>query len=285
MSKRKIALDAITEWQISRATGNAQLEQEKAVAMVKAVKEALADQNKHPIDELTLDRLQEAQDTIENVTNGVGTIIGERVMKTIKAAIDDVTDLNAGFTIRWDADMRAIKRWHESGGDELTWPDHADLCVWLMERVDSMEKALLKLHNEAILSEGQMVKITGLPRVEVRRKADDLDKPGTDPASIIKNPYYNEEKGGCRGHGGIATFKQPEPISDDGLREAVEICQEMHDKIGNPTYNYQKTALKTLITHAIKNQRPSIGQWGKRDGKLPEISEAYSTEEVEGQSK
>lgn len=129
---------------------------------------------RHPLKELTLDRLQEAQDTIENVTNGVGTIIGERVMETIKAAIDDVTDLNAGFMLRWDADMRAIKRWHEGGGDELTWPDHADLCIWLMERVDSMEKALLNLHNEAILSEGQMVKITGLPRVEVRRKADEL---------------------------------------------------------------------------------------------------------------
>lgn len=174
MNHKQIALDSITEWQISRATGNLQLEQEKAVAMVKAVKEALTPEKKHLLKELTLDRLQEAQDTIENVTNGVGTIIGERVMETIKAAIDDVTDLNAGFMLRWDADMRAIKRWHEGGGDELTWPDHADLCIWLMERVDSMEKALLNLHNEAILSEGQMVKITGLPRVEVRRKADEL---------------------------------------------------------------------------------------------------------------
>lgn len=41
--------------------------------------------------------------------------------------------------LRWNADMRAIKRWHDAGGDELTWPDHADLVVWLLERLEKKD--------------------------------------------------------------------------------------------------------------------------------------------------
>lgn len=47
-------------------------------------------------------------------------------------ALEDLEDHEFSFNLRWKADQRAIKRWHEAGGDELTRPDHADLCVWLM---------------------------------------------------------------------------------------------------------------------------------------------------------
>lgn len=41
------------------------------------------------------------------------------------------------FDIRWAADMRAIELWHAAHpGNELVWPDHADLVVWLMEVLD-----------------------------------------------------------------------------------------------------------------------------------------------------
>lgn len=43
------------------------------------------------------------------------------------------------FNLRWDSDMRAIKRWQDKTGKTLTWPDHADLCVWLMERIEKYE--------------------------------------------------------------------------------------------------------------------------------------------------
>lgn len=46
--------------------------------------------------------------------------------------------LQKTFDLRWNADRRAIKRWQEAHpGNELTWPDHADLVVWLMEQVDN----------------------------------------------------------------------------------------------------------------------------------------------------
>jgi hypothetical protein len=43
-----------------------------------------------------------------------------------------------GFNLRWAADMRAIKRWQAAHpGREHTWPDCADLCVWLLEQLES----------------------------------------------------------------------------------------------------------------------------------------------------
>ena len=46
-------------------------------------------------------------------------------------------EMQRTFDIRWNADMRAIKRWQAAHpGNDLTWPDHADLVVWLMEQLD-----------------------------------------------------------------------------------------------------------------------------------------------------
>jgi hypothetical protein len=41
------------------------------------------------------------------------------------------------FNLRWNADMRAVKRWRAANpGNELVLPDHADLVVWLLEQLD-----------------------------------------------------------------------------------------------------------------------------------------------------
>ena len=44
------------------------------------------------------------------------------------------------FNLRRDADMRAIKLWQEQTGEALIWPDHTDLCVWLLGRIDALER-------------------------------------------------------------------------------------------------------------------------------------------------
>src|SRR5690348_5000879 len=50
-------------------------------------------------------------------------------------AFDKLADLQRTFDLRWDADMRAIKRWQAAHpGSDLVWPDHADMVVWLLER-------------------------------------------------------------------------------------------------------------------------------------------------------
>jgi hypothetical protein len=45
-----------------------------------------------------------------------------------------IMEQQQSLDFRWEADMRAIKRWQAAGpGRELTWPDHADMVVWLLE--------------------------------------------------------------------------------------------------------------------------------------------------------
>lgn len=46
-------------------------------------------------------------------------------------------ELQQTFDLRWNADMRAIRRWQAAHpGNDLVWPDHADMVVWLMEELD-----------------------------------------------------------------------------------------------------------------------------------------------------
>ncbi len=43
-------------------------------------------------------------------------------------------ELQLTFDLRWKADQRAIGRWQNAhAGRELTWPDRADMVVWLLE--------------------------------------------------------------------------------------------------------------------------------------------------------
>lgn len=54
-------------------------------------------------------------------------------------------ELEQIFDLRWKADMRAIKRWQEATGRMLTWPDSADLSVWLLEKLDAAEARIGEL--------------------------------------------------------------------------------------------------------------------------------------------
>lgn len=53
-------------------------------------------------------------------------------------AADRIADLEFTFDLRWQADMRAIERWRAADPDRrmLVMPDHADLVVWLLERLE-----------------------------------------------------------------------------------------------------------------------------------------------------
>jgi len=53
--------------------------------------------------------------------------------------------------LRRDADKRAIERWRaEKSGRELTLPEHADLCVWLLKERDELIETLRDV--EALLT-------------------------------------------------------------------------------------------------------------------------------------
>lgn len=49
---------------------------------------------------------------------------------------DKLAELETLFDVTWAADMRAIKQWQAKTGRVLTWPDSADLTVWLLEQLD-----------------------------------------------------------------------------------------------------------------------------------------------------
>lgn len=53
------------------------------------------------------------------------------------AANEAAGELQQSFDLRWNADMRAIKRWQAAHpGKENIWPDHADLVVWLLGELE-----------------------------------------------------------------------------------------------------------------------------------------------------
>lgn len=63
---------------------------------------------------------------------------GLKFYRKYKELEEEVKDMQSTFDLRWKADSRAIRRWQAAHpGNELTWPDHADLVVWLMEQLFS----------------------------------------------------------------------------------------------------------------------------------------------------
>lgn len=47
-------------------------------------------------------------------------------------------DYEKGFELRYNADTRAIDKWRAATKRTMVLPDHADLCVWLLQQLDSL---------------------------------------------------------------------------------------------------------------------------------------------------
>lgn len=74
-----------------------------------------------------------------STTGGVDIFAAKRDMTEAADALDEHGML---FDLRWKADMRAIKRWQAANpGNDLVWPDHADLVVWLLDQLDGLRLA------------------------------------------------------------------------------------------------------------------------------------------------
>lgn len=72
-----------------------------------------------------------------------------RLNLAAKQNFDSLVDNQRSFDLRWNASQRAIKCWQAAHpGNDLVWPDHADLCVWLME-----QHALRESWKESVLVE------------------------------------------------------------------------------------------------------------------------------------
>jgi hypothetical protein len=61
-----------------------------------------------------------------------GELTPEHVGAIVEAA-EFALALSATFSLRYEADMRAVASWRAASGDSLTVPDHVDLVVWMLD--------------------------------------------------------------------------------------------------------------------------------------------------------
>ena len=92
-----------------------------------------------------------------------------------------LADLERLFNHRWDADMRAIKMWQAAHpGNDLVWPDHAEMVVWLLGAVSRQREALkaaFAFLNPRPGCEAQMA--SAVSRANLHRiLRETLDEPG-----------------------------------------------------------------------------------------------------------
>ena len=80
------------------------------------------------------------------------------------------------FDLRWNADMRAIKLWQKATGRTEVWPDHADLCVWLMEKLDRVKSSIIEDLDEVTADDLEYL------RDACQQKLDDLKDTWDDAA-------------------------------------------------------------------------------------------------------
>jgi hypothetical protein len=75
-----------------------------------------------------------------------GYIGSYRMAREIVYLRDEAAEHKHTFDLRWKADQRAIQRWQEAHpGNDLTWPDHADMVVWLLEEDAKLRSEVARL--------------------------------------------------------------------------------------------------------------------------------------------
>lgn len=123
-----------------------------------------------------------------------------------------VEESEQSFDIRWRADRRAISRWQKANpGNDLVWPDHADLCVWLQQQ----------------LADGQ-IKTLSVPDRELLRKVVELAYREATPDGPLPNVGQADELI-CHAHAHLAM-----PDSRGALSAAVGDLRAFHEACDIP---------------------------------------------------
>ena len=111
--------------------------------------------------------LLDAANAIERLESAIAAALAAK-----ERAEDALAEHKHSFDLRWQADQRARALWRKDRPDrDMIWPDHADLCVWLLEQRDALaaklaeaERLQLKQSTPPIvrytldISDGRMVK-------------------------------------------------------------------------------------------------------------------------------
>ena len=71
-----------------------------------------------------------------------------QAIRALSIASDWIAEYEHNFELRWKASQRAMKRWHTAHPlKQAVWPDHADLCVWLIDQTFDLREGLHGAHT------------------------------------------------------------------------------------------------------------------------------------------
>lgn len=138
----------------------------------------------------------------------------KRLIDSLKSARAEAKELQAGFDLRWKADMRAIAMWR--GDDptrQLTMPDHTDLCVWLLNlNCGHLEQIATLRRERAALREfaGKHILnvVSEAIRVYRKHKASDPDVVGGIKESLDQIRAWLSDD---------SSLSEPQPSSDPAV--------------------------------------------------------------------
>lgn len=78
-------------------------------------------------------------------------------------AENNSTELQHYFEMRWKADRRAIALWRQADPTrELVMPDHADLCLWLLDNIEGSHAREEKLRSSISEAEDHITNLEGI---------------------------------------------------------------------------------------------------------------------------
>ena len=66
----------------------------------------------------------------------------KRTLRKLKQLRAEIADYKATLNVCYAAHVRGIARWQAATGKTLTWPDGANLVVWLLERLEHAETVI-----------------------------------------------------------------------------------------------------------------------------------------------
>lgn len=110
---------------------------------------------------------------------------------------------DASFNLRWRADQRAIKCWQEAHpGNDLVWPDHADMVVWLMDECERMRHDLDRYSSSVqLMSRAQEV------ADQIESDIAEIERLRASNAALLALPrQYASECLECKGTGLVTIF-------------------------------------------------------------------------------
>lgn len=98
------------------------------------------------------------------------------------------------FDLRWNASMRAVKRWQEAHpGKGLTWPDHADLCMWLMDQLEA-EREANRVLNAGVTTAAEHWEILNAQMQDTRSQLEEATKPTKETGSYMLAVFPSSEE-------------------------------------------------------------------------------------------